>query len=86
MVVAALCLLAACERPSEDSEHTSVTTFGEDLDFLSQHTDVVVLSDEAENAQVAVSPTMQGRVLTSTARGPGRAEFRLDQPTGDCFR
>jgi hypothetical protein len=43
--------------------------FGEDLSFLQAHTDVVVLSDSGGQAQVAVVPAWQGRVMTSTAGG-----------------
>ncbi len=43
--------------------------FGEDLDFLKKHTDVVVLSDKTGSAQIALAPAYQGRVMTSTARG-----------------
>ncbi len=44
-------------------------TFGEDLEFLRKHTPLVVLSDEAGQAQVAIAPQYQGRVLTSTSGG-----------------
>jgi hypothetical protein len=44
-------------------------TFGEDLAFLNKHTQIVVLSDDSGQAQVAVAPQYQGRVLTSTAGG-----------------
>ncbi len=44
-------------------------TFDDDLAFLKQHTDIVVLSDAAKKSQVVVSPVWQGRVLTSTAAG-----------------
>jgi len=43
--------------------------FGEDLDFLKKHTDVVVLSDKTGGAQIALAPAYQGRVMTSTAQG-----------------
>lgn len=42
--------------------------FEQDVEFLKQHTDVVVLSNG--QAEVAVCPQMQGRVMTSTAGGP----------------
>ena len=48
-------------------------TFDDDVAFLKQHTDIVVLSDAAKNSQVVVSPVWQGRVLTSTAAGGGGA-------------
>jgi len=44
-------------------------TFDDDVAFLKQHTDIVVLSDQANKSQVVVSPVWQGRVLTSTAAG-----------------
>jgi hypothetical protein len=44
-------------------------TFGEDLAFLNKHTQIVVLADDSGQAQVAVAPQYQGRVLTSTAGG-----------------
>lgn len=43
--------------------------FGDDLEFLKQHTQVVVLSDPAGTSEVAVVPAWQGRVMTSTAAG-----------------
>lgn len=50
-------------------------SFGDDLAFLRQHTQVVVLSDADTRAQVAIAPAYQGRVMTSTADGPTAASF-----------
>lgn len=50
-------------------------SFGEDVEFLKKHTELVVLRDESGDAQVAVSPAWQGRVMTSTAGGDGGAGF-----------
>jgi len=50
-------------------------TFGSDMKFLKQHTDVVVLSDASGKAQVAVVPQMQGRVMTSSANGAKGQSF-----------
>jgi hypothetical protein len=50
-------------------------TFGDDLAFLERHTKVVVLQDPDRTAQVAVVPAWQGRVMTSTAAGPGGTSF-----------
>jgi hypothetical protein len=44
-------------------------TFADDVAFLKQHTSVVVLQDSAGQAQVAVVPAWQGRVMTSTGGG-----------------
>lgn len=49
--------------------------FGSDTALLKQHTDVIVLSDKAGQAQVAVVPQYQGRVMTSTASGAKGASF-----------
>lgn len=51
-------------------------TFGYDLDFLKKyHADLVLLSDESGQSQVAVLPAYQGRVMTSTASGASGASF-----------
>jgi hypothetical protein len=49
--------------------------FGDDLAFLRQHTQVIVLSDRRGAAQVAVVPAWQGRVLTSSAQGAKGRSF-----------
>jgi hypothetical protein len=49
--------------------------FGSDLDFLKKNTDVIVLSDKAGAAQLAVAPAYQGRVMTSTAEGAKGLSF-----------
>ena len=70
-IVTALILLAACNPPATTMEPLPETaTFGADLEFLQEHTSLVVLTDADGQAQAAVSPDMQGRVLTST--GPGQ--------------
>jgi len=50
-------------------QKTRAFTFGDDLDFLKKHTEVIVLSDETGARQVAVIPAYQGRIMTSTAGG-----------------
>ena len=44
--------------------------FSDDMVILEKHGGVIVLSDVASLAQVAVMPALQGRVMTSTATGP----------------
>lgn len=59
-------LMAACQsRPAKER----TMTFNDDLEFLKQYTDTVLLSDRTGQAQVIASAGMQGRVLTSTASG-----------------
>ncbi len=50
-------------------------TFAQDVRFLRQHTQVIVLTDPTGQAQVAVAPQWQGRVMTSTARGENGVSF-----------
>jgi hypothetical protein len=53
----------------------SAAEFGQDVDFLQKHVPVVVLSDPAGGAHVAVVPAWQGRVMTSSAHGDGGVSF-----------
>lgn len=51
-------------------------SFGYDLDFLKKyHPDLVLLSDEAQQAQLIVLPAYQGRAMTSTLEGDAGASF-----------
>jgi hypothetical protein len=50
-------------------------TFRADVQFLKAHTDVVVLSHRDDDARIAVCPALQGRVMTSTATGPGGRSY-----------
>ena len=65
-------LAAACAKPAKAPEGV---LFKDDLAFLERHTEPVVLSDAAGLALVAVSPDLQGRVMTSTAGGPDGLSF-----------
>ena len=68
LLIVLLCVgvLAGC---MEQQKKMGKNTFGDDLEFLEKHTDVVVLSDETGDGRVTVLPKMQGRVMTSTAGG-----------------
>jgi hypothetical protein len=50
-------------------------TFDEDVAFIEKHTPIVVLKDGKSGARVAVSPALQGRVMTSSARGEKGPSF-----------
>ncbi|MEX0720757.1 MAG: DUF6786 family protein [Balneolaceae bacterium] len=58
--------LSACS-PNENENRNG--TFGYDVQFLEKYTDVLVLKGENSDGQVLVTPTMQGRVMTSTVDG-----------------
>ena len=53
----------------------SRSTFEDDVAFLRRHGEVVVLTDAETGAAVAVSPTYQGRVMTSTPHAEGGLSF-----------
>lgn len=62
--LALLLAMTACK-----STATGPATFGDDVAFLRQHVETIVLSDAQGEAQVAIVPAYQGRVMTSTAGG-----------------
>jgi hypothetical protein len=57
------------KNPEPGPETTASKNFGQDIAFLKEHTDIIVLSDDTGNSQVAIAPAYQGRVMTSTAAG-----------------
>ena len=77
MCVVACVALDACrpEAPAAQSAApiAKMNPFQSDLAFLNQHTKIVLLTGGA--AQVAVAPTYQGRVMTSTTGGSESPSF-----------
>lgn len=69
LALLAAALATGCMAPSV------ADTFGNDLTFLKKHVEVAVLTDAAGQAQVAVVPALQGRVMTSTAAGSAGISF-----------
>jgi hypothetical protein len=65
-------LAAACGKPVKAP---GGVLFKDDLAFLESHTQPVVLVAENGRARVALSPDLQGRVMTSTADGPDGLSF-----------
>ncbi|MCP4610462.1 MAG: hypothetical protein GY845_17275 [Planctomycetes bacterium] len=72
VILSCIAISAGCV---EKKTETATTTFGQDLSFLKQHMDVIIIEDKSGNSQVAVLPTMQGRVMTSTAGGSDGLSF-----------
>jgi hypothetical protein len=69
-------ILVSCQSPSTKNqdeqkamENYAAGSFGYDLNFLKSKDSVIVLQNDAGNAQVIVSPKYQGKVFTSTADG-----------------
>lgn len=54
---------------SESRKISGHAKFGNDLDFLSEYTSIIYLSDEDKMAGLIVCPELQGRIMTSTAEG-----------------
>jgi len=71
-VLIVLALAAACGKGSKTPQGAM---FKDDLAFLGRTTKAVVLSESENRAQLAVSPDLQGRVMTSTADGPAGLSF-----------
>jgi hypothetical protein len=67
-------ILTGCASTGEETK-MSGNTFGDDIKFLKKHTDVVILSDVSGESRVAVTPQMQGRVMTSSAGGSDGLSF-----------
>ena len=86
IVLLAAVSMAGCEMVEMVKTVKPVRTFGDDLEFLKQHTDVLVLTDDEGRAQVAVVPAYQGRVMTSTATGTEGASFSKPMARPDLHR
>ncbi len=79
-IISLFAMMGCQQQPEPSSQPDSgppvAGSFSDDLAFLKDHTDVLLLSGSTLDgqspaaAQVAISPSMQGRVLTSTLSGP----------------
>lgn len=63
------CLSPKDSHDAPPNNSAPVTTFQQDVDFLKKYIEVITLSASAGGGQIAVSPALQGRVMTSTASG-----------------
>ena len=68
-------LLLACATPSMRSTLPPERTFAEDVAFLRQHRETIVLVAPRGSGEIAVVPEFQGRVMTSSARGGSRQSY-----------
>ena len=71
-ILCSLFFLLACDR--QERKQIAVT-FKEDVDFLQKYTSVILLSTRNTLAQIAITPDLQGRVMTSTASGSAGPSF-----------
>lgn len=56
------------EKEGFDVELPRTSSFGQDVAFLKRYTDIIILEDTG-GGRLAISPALQGRVMTSTANG-----------------
>jgi len=66
IILASVLSLLAC---SSKQVQTVGTTFQDDVAFLQKHTPVVVLATKSSLSMVAITPALQGRIMTSTFGG-----------------
>ena len=62
----------ACQSSLKDTQSQQTTkesSFNEDVSFLKEFIDVIVLEEPAGKGKIAISPALQGRVMTSTSNG-----------------
>jgi len=74
IVLVGIAFSAGCKAEKEDSTVAAIT-FADDLAFLKEHAEVIVLSDSTGNSQLALIPAMQGRIMTSSANGAKGVSF-----------
>jgi hypothetical protein len=53
----------------KNNTQAQISSFKTDYDFLREYTDIILLEDLQSNGKVAISPALQGRVMTTTANG-----------------
>ena len=71
-VLCPVLLWFSCTSERKDVEKTtesSNTTFRQDVEFLKKYTDLFILEEASGNGKVAVSGSLQGRVMTSSSNG-----------------
>ncbi len=75
IAVGAIALVGACGRGGQLASRGPAGRFGADVEFLQQHTRIVLLADPSRAARVVVAPEYQGRVMTSTTGGSDAPSF-----------
>ena len=62
----------ACQSSLKDKQSQQAgkeSSFSEDVSFLKEFIDVIVLEEPTGKGKIAISPALQGRVMTSTSNG-----------------
>lgn len=75
-MLGAVCVgIAGCSAPDKPVAPVRAGQFDSDLEFLQQHTPLVLLREPSGSAEVVVAPAYQGRVMTSTTGGNEAPSF-----------
>ena len=79
-LVTAVLIFSSCqmgnkENKKKEMEKFDKGSFSYDIDFLRSKDSIIILRNDAGNAQLIISPKYQGKVFTSTADGPGGKSF-----------
>ena len=76
LCLAILSFLVGCSKSQRDvnenmstNKESRSTVFKDDADFLAEYTKIISLQNSNGKAKIAVSPALQGRVMTSTSDG-----------------
>lgn len=76
MIAFSLCFYGlAYGSGKEESPILPASAFDNDVAFLKKYGDVIVLKDPSGQSRIAVMPTLQGRVMTSTAGAPSKLSY-----------
>lgn len=73
VAIVVACSLGTAARA--EPQRSADDTFGDDVAFLAEHTELVILRSEDGERQLAIAPEYQGRVMTSTAERDGGRGF-----------
>lgn len=76
-ILVAVTLFVSCKETSEKAKtEFKKGTYGYDSAFLAKYdSSIIELKDESGSARLLISPTWQGRVMTSTSTGPEGASY-----------
>ena len=79
-LVTAVLIFSSCQMGNKENKKNEMEkfdkgSFGYDVDFLRSKDSILILRNDAGNAQLIISPKYQGKVFTSTADGPGGKSF-----------
>lgn len=69
-------ILGSCNTKTSKSNEKTIqinmdySSYSDDVSFMKDYIDIIELSDRSGKAKIAVSPALQGRIMTSSSSGP----------------